>query len=165
MKRKFSTHWKSSKQPRKQRKYIANAPLHIKMKLVGVNLSKELRKKYQKRSIPLRKKDIVKIMRGKFRGKKGKVMKVILKTQKVEVEGIQVKKQDGSKVNIKLRPSNLQIIELNLEDKKRNKALGKGIKEKKQEVNVSEEKIKGIKKERVVKKTKKTKKELLGNKK
>lgn len=156
--------WKSSKQPRKQRKYLANAPLHIKMKLMGVNLSKELRKKYQKRSVPLRKKDTVKIMRGKFKGKKGKVMKVLLKTQKIEVEGIQIKKQDGSKVNIKLRPSNLQIIELNVEDKKRNRALSKGIKEKKQEVNVSKEKIKGIKKEKV-KKTKKTKKELLGDKK
>ena len=129
MKRKFSTHWKSSKQPRKQRKYLANAPLHIKMKLMSVNLSKELRKKYKKRSIPLRKKDTVKIMRGKFKGKKGKIMKVALKTQKVEVEGIQIKKQDGSKVNIKLRPSNLQLIELNVEDKKRNKALNKEIKE------------------------------------
>ena len=157
--------WKSSKQPRKQRKYLANAPLHIKMKLMGVNLSKELRKKYQKRSVALRKKDTVKIMRGKFKGKKGKVIKVLLKTQKVEVEGIQIKKQDGSKVNIKLRPSNLQIIELNVEDKKRNRALSKGIKEKKQGVNVSEEKIKGIKKEGIVRETKKTKKELLGDKK
>ena len=148
--------WKSSKQPRKQRKYIANAPLHIKRKLMGVNLSKELRKKYQKRSVPLRKKDTVKIMRGKFKGKKGKVIKVLLKTQKVEVEGIQIKKQDGSKVNIKLRSSNLQIIELNVEDKKRNKALSKGIKEKKQEKNVSKEHVK---------ETKKTKKESSGDKK
>ena len=163
MKRKFSTHWKSSKQPRKQRKYIANAPLHIKMKLTGVNLSKELRKKYQKRSVPLRKKDTVKIMRGKFKGKKGKVIKVMLKTQKVEVDGIQIKKQDGSKVNIKLRPSNLQIIELNLEDKKRNKALSKETKEKKQEVN--KEKTKGIKKGKKVTKTKKAKEELSGDKK
>jgi large subunit ribosomal protein L24 len=156
MRKKFSTMWKSSKQPRKQRKYIANAPLHIKRKLMSVNLSKELRKKYQKRSVPLRKKDTVKIMRGKFKGKKGKIIKVLLKTQKVEVEGIQIKKQDGSKVNIKLRPSNLQIIELNVEDKKRNKALSKGIKEKKQEKNVSEGKVK---------KTKKTKKESSGDKK
>ena len=147
--------WKSSKQPRKQRKYLANAPLHIKMKLMGVNLSKELRKKYQKRSVPLRKKDTIKIMRGKFKGKKGKVMKVLLKTQKVEVEGIQIKKQDGSKVNIKLRPSNLQIIELNVEDKKRNKALNKEIKEKKQEVNVSEERTKEIKKDDKAKKIEK----------
>ena len=39
--------------------------------------------------------------------------------QKITIEGIQVKKLDGSKVNVNLRPSNLQIIELNLEDKKR----------------------------------------------
>ena len=50
MKRKFSKSWKSSKQPRKQRKYSANAPLHLKRKLLSVNLSKELRKKYGKRS-------------------------------------------------------------------------------------------------------------------
>jgi len=141
--------WKSSKQPRKQRKYLANAPLHIKKKLMSVNLSKELRKKYSKRSIPLRKKDVVKIVRGKFKGKKGKVMKVILKAQKVEVEGIQIKKQDGSKVNIRLRPSNLQITELNLEDKKRNKAMSKETKEKKEtkkSENKSENKKTGEKK-------------------
>jgi len=149
MRKKFSTMWKSSKQPRKQRKYLANAPLHIKKKLMSVNLSKELRKKYSKRSIPLRKKDVVKIVRGKFKGKKGKVMKVILKAQKVEVEGIQIKKQDGSKVNIRLRPSNLQITELNLEDKKRNKAMSKETKEKKEtkkSENKSENKKTGEKK-------------------
>ena len=42
MKKIFSKHWKSSKQPRKQRKYRAKAPLHIKRKLLNVNLSKEL---------------------------------------------------------------------------------------------------------------------------
>ena len=38
---------------------------------------------------------------------------------KIFIEGIQVKKFDGSKASIKLQPSNLQIIELNMEDKKR----------------------------------------------
>lgn len=133
MKKKFSTSWKSSKQPRKQRKYLFNTPLHIRRKFVSSNLSKELRKRYGKRSLPLRKGDIVKIMRGKFRRKKGKVIGIKLKTQKIEIEGIQVKKQDGSKVNIPLRASNLQIVELNLEDKKRNKALKKNIGEKETE--------------------------------
>ena len=121
MKSKFSISWKSSRQPRKQRKYLANAMLHIKKKMIGSNLSKELRKKYKKRSLPVRKGDLIKIMRGKFKNKKGKIVHVNLKLQKVEVEGIQVKKQDGSKVNIRLEPSNLQIIELNLENRKRNK--------------------------------------------
>jgi len=119
MKQKFSTSWKSSKQPRKQRKYLANAPLHLKRKVLGVNLSKELRKKYEKRNIIIKKGDTVKIMRGKFKGKKGKVIKVKIKNPLVNVEGIQIKKRDGSKANVKLQASNLQIIELNLEDKKR----------------------------------------------
>jgi len=119
MKQKFSTHWKSSKQPRKQRKYAANAPLHLKKKFVSANLSKDLRKKQRKRSIPLRKGDIVKIMRGKFKGKQGKITEIKLKTQKIFIEGIQIKKKDGSKTSVPLKPSILQIIELNTEDRKR----------------------------------------------
>ncbi len=119
MKKEFSKNWKASKQPRKQRKYLANAPLHIRKKFVSVNLSKELRKKYGKRNIPVKKEDIIKIMRGKFKGKRGKITHVNLKISKVTVEGIQIKKQDGSKIDVKMQPSNLQIVELNLEDKKR----------------------------------------------
>jgi len=119
MKRNFSTAWKSSRQPRKQRKYAAKAPLHIKHKLLSANLSKELRKKYSRRNIPLRKGDKVRIMKGKFRKKEGKIIEVNVKKSKVIIEGIQIKKQDGSKVNVKLHPSNLQIIELNTDDKKR----------------------------------------------
>ena len=125
MKRKFSKSWKSSKQPRKQRKYLANAPLHIRKKFVSSNLSKDLRKSHKKRSIPLRKGDVVKIIRGKFKGKQGKIIGINLKNSKVLVDGIQVKKQDGSKLNVKLQPSNLQIIELNIEDKKRLKQRNK----------------------------------------
>ncbi len=104
--------WKSSKKPRKQRKFLANAPLHLRKKFVSINLSKELRKKQGKRNIPAKKGDKVKIMRGKFKGKQGKILGVNLKNSKIIVEGIQKTKQDGSKVNIRLEPSNLQIIEL-----------------------------------------------------
>lgn len=119
MKNEFSKNWKSSKQPRKQRKYLAKAPLHIKRKLISVNLSKELRKKHGMRNIPIKKGDTVKIMKGKFKRKQGKVSEVKLKMSKIIVEGIQKTKQDSSKVNVKLQPSNLQIVELNLGDKKR----------------------------------------------
>ena len=119
MKKKFSKKWKSSKQPRKQRKYLANAPIHIRRKFLSINLSKELRKKYGIRSISARKGDVVKIQRGKFKGKSGKIVSVNLRKGKVYVEGIQRKKQDGSKVNIPLAPSNLQIIEPSIEDKRR----------------------------------------------
>jgi len=124
MKKEFSTAWKASKQPRKQRKYRANAPLHLKKKFVSVNLSKTLRTKHGKRNIPVKKGDTVKIMRGKFKGKSGKVNEIKLKLSKVLIEGINIKKRDGSSVNVKLQPSNLQITELNLDDKKRTQKLG-----------------------------------------
>lgn len=130
MRKKFSKHWKASKQPRKQRKYLANAPLHLRKKFVSVNLSKELRKKYGKRNIPIRKGDLTKVMRGKFKKKQGKITEVNLKTSTVIVEGIQIKKQDGSKVNVKIQPSNLQIIELKLDDRKRRQILEKKSEEK-----------------------------------
>jgi large subunit ribosomal protein L24 len=119
MKKEFSTAWKGSKQPRKQRKYLAKAPLHLKKKTMSINLSKDLRKVHGRRNIVIRKDDKVKIMRGKFKGKEGKVILVVTKQQKIYIEGIQTKKQDGSKVNIPFRPSNLQILELKLDDKRR----------------------------------------------
>ncbi len=125
MNKEFSKTWKASKRPGKQRKYAAKAPLHVKQKLVSANLSKELREKQKVRSLPLRKGDTVKIRRGKFKGKKGKITKVMLNFSKVTVEGIQIKKLDNSKVDVRLQPSNLQIQELNLEDKKRLKNLNK----------------------------------------
>ena len=73
MKKEFSTKWIESTQPRKQRKYLANAPLSIKRKMISSNLNKELRKKYSRRNFVLIKGDEVKIMNGEFKGKRGKV--------------------------------------------------------------------------------------------
>ncbi|MEK6847866.1 MAG: 50S ribosomal protein L24 [Nanoarchaeota archaeon] len=140
MKKLFSTSWKSSRKPRKQRKYRAMASIHLKRKFLSANLSKELRKKYKKRNLPLKKGDIVVIMRGKFRKKTGKIIMVNAKKLKVEIEGIQIKKQDGSKANVKFNPSFLQITELNLEDKKRNKAITEIKKETRPSVDELEEK-------------------------
>ena len=123
MKQKFSIKWKASKQARKQRKFRANAPLHIRHKMISANLSKELRKRHEKRNFPIRKRDNVRIMKGEFRGKVGKIERVNLKKMKVEVEGIYRTKKDGTKVSVYFDPSNLQIKELNLDDKKRRDAL------------------------------------------
>jgi large subunit ribosomal protein L24 len=119
MKKEFSAHWKSSVQARKQRKFRFNAHIHARRKLMSANLMKELRKKIGRRSIPLRKGDTVKIMVGEFKKQKGKVLEVDNYKLKVYVEGIQRKKKDGTKVNVPLDPSNLQITEI-AEDKKRN---------------------------------------------
>lgn len=121
--KKFSKSWIGSKQKRKQVKYLANAPLHIKRKVMSSNLSKELRKKYGKRSFTVRKGDNVKVMRGKFKGKSGKITEVNRDKMKVTVEGLQIQKKDGSKINVWINPSKVQIQELSLEDKERIKSL------------------------------------------
>ena len=73
MKKKFTTTWKKSTQVKKQRKYRYNAPLHIKQKFMHSHLSPELRKKHNTRSAQLKTGDKVKILRGAFRKKEGKV--------------------------------------------------------------------------------------------
>jgi large subunit ribosomal protein L24 len=118
MKKLFSTHWKESRQIRKQRKYRFNAPLHIKHKFLSSNLSKELRKKYGTRNVEVRKGDGVRIMTGEFRKKTGKIGSVDIKKERVTIEGLQRKKKDGTKINVYFHPSNIQITEIK-EDKKR----------------------------------------------
>ncbi|MBS3100528.1 50S ribosomal protein L24 [Candidatus Woesearchaeota archaeon] len=121
--KKFSGAWKSSRKPRKQRKYRLNAPLHIKQKLVHSHLSKDLRKKYSRRSVSLRKGDKVKIMRGQFKKQEGKVDSISTKDTAVFVSGIEITKKDGTKRLVSFNPSNLMITELNLDDKQRQEIL------------------------------------------
>jgi large subunit ribosomal protein L24 len=123
MKKEFSTYWKGSRQPRKQRKYVAKAPLHIKQKMLSSHLAKELRAKYGRRAFQLRKGDTVKIMNGEHKGKTGKVTDMNVNKMRVAIENIQVTKKDGSKANLYFPPAKLMIIELNLEDKMRNDSI------------------------------------------
>nr|AJS12484.1 50S ribosomal protein L24P [uncultured archaeon] len=86
-------------------------------------MSNDLHNKYKKRNTPLRKGDIVKILRGQFKKRTGKVDKILTKHQRVIIEGITLTKKNGTTTPYHLHPSNLMITELNLEDKKRIKHL------------------------------------------
>lgn len=115
----WSNKWVSSKQPRKQRKYRHNAPLHVRQKFVSAHLSEVLITRFGKRSLPLKKGDEVKVMRGSDKGFKGKVERINLKNSKVYVDGLNVKKVDGSEVLKPVNPSNLLITDPKMEDKRR----------------------------------------------
>src|SRR3989344_2623793 len=97
MRKLFSKSWKASKQPRKQRKYLYNAPLHIRRKFFSALLSKELRKRFGRRSLPLVKDDEIKIMRGKYKGKIGKITNLNRRKIKVYVDQAYKLKLDGNK--------------------------------------------------------------------
>lgn len=115
-----------SKKPRKQRKFLKLAPLHIRRKMIAAHLSKELREKYKRRSIPVRKGDEVKIMRGEFKGMIGKIVKVDTKKYKVYVDVAKKKRTIGTEYLVPISPGNLMVINLNLEDKYRQKMLERG---------------------------------------
>ena len=125
MKKDFSKSWKKSKQPRKQRKYQANAPSHIKGKMLQSHLSKELRQKHGKRAIRVKKGDKVKVMIGSFRGKIGVVEKVDTKNSKVFINKVEFTKKDGAKTMYPIHTSNVMITELNLDDKRRKEKMTK----------------------------------------
>ena len=122
MKSEFNKNWNRSKQPRKQRKYLANAPLHLKRKLLSTNLDKPLREKNSRRSIEVRKDDEVKVMKGKYSKKQGKITEVDVKNTRVQIDGINIAKKDGEKAAVWFHPSNLKIIKLDDSDKKRMKS-------------------------------------------
>ncbi len=115
----WSNKWVSSKQPRKQRKYRYNAPMHVRQKFVSAHLSEALKNRFGKRSLSIRKGDEVKVMRGSGRGFKGKVERINLKKAKVYIEGFNVKKVDGSEILKAVEPSNLIITEPKMDDKRR----------------------------------------------
>jgi|TARA_Y100000310_G_C20631224_1_gene788758 large subunit ribosomal protein L24 len=115
----WSKSWKSSARSGKKRKFQFKAPKHIRRKFVSAHLSKELIQKYSRRSVPLRKGDIVKIMNGDLKGKIGKVTSVNTTKYKIYVEGISNSRKDGNQSPRALEPSNLMVTTLNLEDQKR----------------------------------------------
>jgi large subunit ribosomal protein L24 len=119
MKNSYSPQWVASVQPRKQRKFRANAPLHKKHKFLSAHLSSSLQEKYDKRSLPLRKGDEVLVMRGSFKKKKAKISSVNLKQGFAYLEGMQRTKKDGTKVNVPFSPSALLIQVLASDDKLR----------------------------------------------
>lgn len=118
-----------SSKPRKQRKFLYTAPLHLRRKILSSHLSKELREKYKRRALPLRKGDEIQVMRGKFKGKTGKVARVNYKKYRIYIGGITRKRTVGTEVQVSLHPSKLKIINLNIDDKRRQKIIErKGVK-------------------------------------
>ncbi len=108
-----------SAKPGKQRNYRRKAPQHVRRKMMSSHLSSELRKKLGKRSLPVRKGDEVKVMRGAFKGVSGKVELVKRKILKVFIDNAKIVKKSGDKVKVGIDPSNLLITSLNLSDEKR----------------------------------------------
>ncbi|MBQ9026999.1 MAG: 50S ribosomal protein L24 [Methanobrevibacter sp.] len=113
-----------SKQPRKQRKALYNAPAHARGKHLSATLSKDLRADLGKRSLPLRTGDKVRVLRGDFKGHEGEVLGVDYSSYKVTIEEVTLSKPDGTAVFLPVDPSNLMIIDADTKDERRIKNRG-----------------------------------------
>ncbi|RLG77992.1 MAG: 50S ribosomal protein L24 [Thermoprotei archaeon] len=113
----------SSSQPRKQRLMLYNAPLHKRHALFNAKLSKELAEKLGVKRLPIRVGDVVRIMRGDWAGHEGKVVKVDYKRIRIYVEGVTIKKADGTPVYYPIHPSKVMIIKADVSDKVRKKII------------------------------------------
>jgi len=97
-------------------------------------LSKDLRKKYNVRSMPIRKDDEVQVVRGTYKNRDGKVTQVYRKKFVIHVERITREKNNGATVMLGIDPSKVVITKLHLdpdrkkllERKSRDKNVGKG---------------------------------------
>src|SRR5271163_2628205 len=107
-----------SSQPRKQRKFRATAPMHMRQNFVNVHISKELAAKLgiKRRSIEVRKGDTVKVMTGDNRGRSGKVAQVDLKSGNVQIEGLTRKNAKNKDKLMPIYSSNLYLTDLDLTD-------------------------------------------------
>ena len=91
-------------------------------------LSKNLRKKYGKRSVRIVEGDSVKVVRGEFNGVDGKVTKVSTSNNGLTIEGVKKEKLKGEKYDVYVHTSNIEVTALNTDDKWRiNKLEGKNV--------------------------------------
>ncbi|MEM0486928.1 MAG: 50S ribosomal protein L24 [Sulfolobales archaeon] len=114
-----------SKQPRKQRLAFFRAYLHSKHRYFNAPLSEDLEKEYGVKRLPVRKDDVVRVVRGDWAGHEGKVLRVDLKRVRLYVEGITVKKADGTPVPYPIHPSKVVIVKLGKVDKVREKIIAR----------------------------------------
>lgn len=111
---------------------------HKRDKLLGANLSENLRKQHNKRSMRVIKGDTVRILRGEYVGVEGKVEKVNTERSTLSIEGVQREKIRGGKVKVQIHASNVQIISVNTDDDYRMKGSQK-VKDKNAKVKTGKE--------------------------
>jgi large subunit ribosomal protein L24 len=104
--------------PTKMRnRMLFQATLQTRSKQMGSALSKDLQKKYGKKSARVIEGDSVTILRGEFKGVDGKISKISTQKSSVAIDGVKKEKTKGDKFDVYIHTSNLVINSLNTDDK------------------------------------------------
>ena len=98
-----------TRNPSKQRRQVHQASSFHKSRYISVRLSKDLRKKYSVKRMPVRSGDTVYITSGDFVGTEGKIIAIDNKTQRATIDGIAREKADKSKILYPIHTSKMVI--------------------------------------------------------
>ena len=96
---------------------IYRATFQTRSKQLGSTLSKDLHKKYGKKSVRVVEGDNITILRGEYKGVDGKISKISPSKSSVAIEGIKKEKTKGDKFDVYIHTSNLVVTSLNTSDK------------------------------------------------
>jgi large subunit ribosomal protein L24 len=140
--------------PTKMRNQLIYRASHVtKSKQVSSPLSKDLQKKYAKKSVRVVEGDSIKIVRGEFKGVDGKIANISVSKSSLAIEGVKKEKTKGDKFDVYVHSSNVIVTGLNSDDKWRiSKLEGKKPSGKKNEESVKETPAKETKVEKTEKK-------------
>ena len=108
----MKTHVEVTSSRRKARRAHFGAPSHNRHRLMSSSLSKDLRKKYGIRSIPVRKDDEVSVVRGSNKGTRGKVIQVARRRFAIHIDKLTKSKANGAPYQVPIHPSNVVITKL-----------------------------------------------------
>jgi large subunit ribosomal protein L24 len=104
--------------PTKMRNQMIYRASHVlRSKQIASPLSKELQKKYTKKSIRVVEGDSIKIVRGEFKGVDGKIAKISVQKSSLAIEGVKKEKTKGDKFDVYVHSSNVIVTGLNSDDK------------------------------------------------
>ncbi|KAM4113354.1 hypothetical protein ACJW30_05G214500 [Castanea mollissima] len=98
----------------KNRKAHFTAPSSVRRVPLSALVSIELRSKYNVQSMPVHKDDEVQVVRGTFKGRKGKVVQVYCRKWIIHIERVTREKMNVSTVNVGVNPSKVVITKLRL---------------------------------------------------
>lgn len=112
-----------STQPRRQRKAEFQAVGAERRRRMAVSLSRDLRARYGRRQLPVRKGDTVRILSGSYKGREERVAKVQRRRYAVTLDNVTGKTGESKLKPLPIRLSHLVLTRLNLSDPWRRRVL------------------------------------------
>ncbi len=113
----------SPRSPRRQRRALYEADAFERRHRMTVPLSRELRARFHRRSVPVRKGDTVRVLSGSFVGREERVARVDRRRYALTLDNVTSKAADEKMKALPVRPAHVVITRLNLSDAWRRRTL------------------------------------------